>query len=90
MKGVLAEPDFYPFTLEQVYHQVNLIIPFRDLMLVEKQADNSNLPDIEIHSALMITTKDRVRQCRSTFARSHHSSRVGHSSSRILPIENSS
>ena len=50
-----------PFTLEQVYHQVNLIIPFRDIMLVEKQADNSNLAEIAIHSALMITTKDRVQ-----------------------------
>jgi hypothetical protein len=29
-------------------------------MVVEKQIDNSNLPDIEIQSALFITTKERV------------------------------
>jgi len=44
----------------KVYHQVNLIIPFRDIMVVEKQTDNSNLPDIEIQSPLLIITKERV------------------------------
>lgn len=44
----------------QVYHQVNLIIPFRDIMVAEKQSENSNLPDIEMQSALFITTKERV------------------------------
>ncbi len=39
---------------------MNLIIPFRDIMVVEKQTDNSNLPDIEIQSALLIITKERV------------------------------
>jgi len=29
-------------------------------MVVEKQTDNSNLPDIEIQSPLLIITKERV------------------------------
>jgi hypothetical protein len=29
-------------------------------MVVEKQTDNSNLPDIDIQSGLLITTKERV------------------------------
>lgn len=44
----------------QVYHQVNLIIPFRDIMVVEKQMENSSLPDLEIQSALLIIAKERV------------------------------
>jgi hypothetical protein len=40
---------------------VNLIIPFRDIMVVEKPAENSNLPDIETQSTLLITTKERVK-----------------------------
>jgi hypothetical protein len=30
-------------------------------MVVEKQTDDSNLPDIEIQSGLLITTKERVK-----------------------------
>jgi hypothetical protein len=29
-------------------------------MVAEKQSENSNLPDIEMQSALFITTKERV------------------------------
>jgi hypothetical protein len=30
-------------------------------MVVEKQSDNLNLPDIEAQSSLLITTKERVK-----------------------------
>ena len=40
---------------------MNLIIPFRDIMVVEKPSDNINLPDIETQSVLLITTKERVK-----------------------------
>ncbi|CAF4497386.1 unnamed protein product [Rotaria socialis] len=45
---------------KKVYHQVNLIIPFRDIMVVEKQPETSNIPDIESQSALIIITKERA------------------------------
>lgn len=51
---------FYSMKSIQVYHQVNLIIPFRDIMVVEKQMENSSLPDLEIQSALLIIAKERV------------------------------
>ena len=41
---------------------MNLIIPFRDIMVVEKQQDNSSLPDLEIQSALLIIAKERVKE----------------------------
>ncbi|CAF3906161.1 unnamed protein product [Rotaria sp. Silwood2] len=44
----------------KVYHQVNLTIPFRDIMVVEKQPENSNLPTIETQSALLIIAKERA------------------------------
>ncbi|CAF5212997.1 unnamed protein product, partial [Rotaria magnacalcarata] len=44
----------------KVYHQVNLILPFRDIMVVEKQPETSNIPDIESQSALIIITKERA------------------------------
>jgi len=44
-----------------VYHQVNLIIPFRDIMVVEKQPDNANISGSDIQSGLVITTKDQVK-----------------------------
>ena len=52
--------SFYSMKSIQVYHQVNLIIPFRDIMVVEKQMENSSLPDLEIQSALLIIAKERV------------------------------
>jgi hypothetical protein len=39
---------------------VNLIIPYRDIMVIEKQTDNLNLPDFETQSALFMITKERV------------------------------
>jgi hypothetical protein len=40
---------------------VNLIIPFRDIMVVEKKSDDSSLTDLDIQSALVITTKHQVK-----------------------------
>ncbi len=44
----------------KAYRKVDLIIPFRDIMLVEKHSDNSNLSNFDAQSALVITTKDQV------------------------------
>ncbi|CAF4833627.1 unnamed protein product [Rotaria socialis] len=41
----------------KVYHQVNLIIPFRDIVVVEKHLNNSSSSNIDIQSALVITIK---------------------------------
>jgi len=41
-----------------LYRKTDLIIPFRDIMVVEKYADNAN-PDIQ--SGLIITVKGQVR-----------------------------
>ncbi|CAF1312878.1 unnamed protein product, partial [Rotaria sordida] len=41
----------------KVYRQVNLIIPFRDIIIVEKHTNNSNISDFDIQSALVITIK---------------------------------
>ena len=41
---------------------MNVIIPVRDIMIIEKQPENSNLPEIEIQSALFITAKERVKK----------------------------
>ncbi|CAF1369075.1 unnamed protein product [Adineta steineri] len=50
--------NFICFTSKN-YHQVNLIIPFRETLLVEKRRDDSRLSDINIPSALYITMKER-------------------------------
>ncbi len=44
----------------QIYRKVDLIIPFPDIMVVEKQSDTLNSSNLDIQSALVITTKDRV------------------------------
>ncbi|CAF1266589.1 unnamed protein product [Rotaria sordida] len=44
----------------KVFHQINLIIPFRDIMVIEKQPENPNSSDIETQSALLIITKERA------------------------------
>ncbi|CAF1436530.1 unnamed protein product [Rotaria magnacalcarata] len=41
----------------KVYHQVNLIIPFRDIVVVEKHLNSSSSSNIDIQSALVITIK---------------------------------
>ncbi|CAF1392144.1 unnamed protein product [Adineta ricciae] len=41
----------------RVYHQVNLIIPFRDINLVEKKSDQAIKPEIDMDSAIFIAMK---------------------------------
>lgn len=38
-----------------------IIIPFRDIMFVEKPQDNASISDLDVHSALVITMKAHVR-----------------------------
>jgi len=45
----------------KVPHPVNVIIPFRDIMVVERQLDNYNPSDLNIQSALAVTLKDKVK-----------------------------
>jgi hypothetical protein len=51
----------YSIDCDQIYHQVDLIIPFRDIMIVEKPSNRARISDLETQSALVITTKDQVR-----------------------------
>ncbi|CAF1299818.1 unnamed protein product [Adineta steineri] len=44
----------------RVYHQVNLIIPFRDIVAIKKQSDDVILPDIDTQSTIIITIKEQA------------------------------
>ena len=44
----------------QVYHQVNLILPFREIESIEKATESVNMLEIETQSAVIITGKTRV------------------------------
>jgi hypothetical protein len=55
LKNFLSKKSF------KVYHQVDLIIPFRDIMVVEKHQNSSSISDSDIQSALVITTKNQVK-----------------------------
>ncbi|CAF1052748.1 unnamed protein product [Adineta steineri] len=44
----------------RVYHQVNLIIPFRDIVAIKKQSDDVVLPDIDTQSTIIITIKEQA------------------------------
>jgi len=58
-------------------------------MVVEKQTDNSNLPDLETQSALLITTKERVNYFYISNEKSLNLySRLEHFFSQIFLIEN--
>jgi hypothetical protein len=46
----------------QAYRKVDLIIPFREIMVVEKQPDTPNNANPDIQSALVISTKDQVNE----------------------------
>lgn len=48
----------------KVAHQVNLIIPFRDISSIEKASENSSFDDHDYQSTLIITRKDAVREQR--------------------------
>ncbi|CAF3368130.1 unnamed protein product [Rotaria sp. Silwood1] len=41
----------------RLHRQVNLIIPFRDIIIVEKHSNNSNVSNFDIQSAIVITIK---------------------------------
>ncbi|CAF4493213.1 unnamed protein product, partial [Rotaria sp. Silwood2] len=41
----------------RLYRQVNLIIPFRDIIIVERHSNNSNVSNFDIQAAIVITIK---------------------------------
>lgn len=48
-------------SLFKVYHQVNLILPFREILSIEKATESVNVSEIETQSAVIITSKERVK-----------------------------
>lgn len=47
--------------ITKAYRKVDLIIPFREIMVVEKRPDNPTNENFDLQSALVITTKDHVK-----------------------------
>lgn len=50
-----------PIRLAQAYQQANVVIPFRDITLVEKLRGQINISELDIQTGLIINTKDQVR-----------------------------
>ena len=48
----------------QVYHQVNLILPFREIKSIEKATESVNMLEIETQSAVIITGKNTSKPSR--------------------------
>lgn len=54
------EKNLFHLHIDQAYRKVDLIIPFREIMVVEKRPDNPGRDNFDLQSALVITTKDQV------------------------------
>ncbi|UJR21588.1 hypothetical protein I4U23_024670 [Adineta vaga] len=60
VSGTLYISNNFVCFASRVHHQVNLIIPFRDINVIEKKPDHLKVPDIPIDSAISMTIKQQI------------------------------